>query len=511
MRRVAHLWQSDDGSVAPVIAIALFALIGAAGVGFDYARLAGLDTELQDAADHAALSAATQLDGLTNARSRATAAAQGLVTNLALFGNSGATAVNRNVTVATAGVVFYQDKAKTTLATTDANAKFVQVTVDTKKAYYALTPVVGALSSGDLSGRAFAGVGTAICKVPPVMFCNPQETSANLLFNATALIGVGLNLVSVGNGNGGWAPGNFGYLNTGGGSNGAGGLREALGWLNPPGDCQQVTGVSTKPGANTSVTDALNTRFDIYDQGQSCPSGGTCPPSANTVKDLIRKTNGNNSCTLGSQGWQESSNPYLPATATALTNAQMPSAMGYPRDMCHAVSANGSCSGGRVGDGSWDRNAYFYVNYGSAYDWRAAMTAAGYNPNTVTRYQVYKWELANPSRISTPRAVGSMNSYGTPVCWSGTPATGITPGGSNVDRRRISAAVVNCTASGVNGNSTNVPVVKWVELFLVEPSVNRTRTNQGDIYAEIIGETTAGGAGATAGQVVRKDVPYLIE
>jgi len=38
-------------------------LIAAGGIAFDYARLAAMDTELQQAADQAALAAVTQLDG----------------------------------------------------------------------------------------------------------------------------------------------------------------------------------------------------------------------------------------------------------------------------------------------------------------------------------------------------------------------------------------------------------------------------------------------------------------
>jgi hypothetical protein len=41
--------------VAPTVALSLFALLGAGGLAFDYARLASLDTELQNAADQAAL------------------------------------------------------------------------------------------------------------------------------------------------------------------------------------------------------------------------------------------------------------------------------------------------------------------------------------------------------------------------------------------------------------------------------------------------------------------------
>ena len=79
----------------------------------------------------------------------------------------------------------------------------------------------------------------------------------------------------------------------------------------------------------------------------------------------------------------------------------------------------------------------------------------------------------------------------------------------------VSGSAARCpsgrVANSVNGNSTNVPVEKWIDAFLVEPSLNRDRTNAGEIYVEVIGETSTGAAGATAGQVVRRDVPYLIE
>ena len=150
-------------------------------------------------------------------------------------------------------------KLKTMPADSNANARFVEVTVNARTAHYALTPIVGAFNSGAIDATAYAGLGSAVCKVPPVMICNPQETGGSTTFNPGALLGVGLKLVTVGAG-GGWAPGNFGYLDTGGGSNGANGLREALGWVSPPGDCIEQTGVDTKPGATVDVVDSLNTR-----------------------------------------------------------------------------------------------------------------------------------------------------------------------------------------------------------------------------------------------------------
>jgi Flp pilus assembly protein TadG len=82
LRPLRTFLRSADGAVAPTIALSLAALIAAGGIAFDYARLASMDTELQSAADQAALAAATQLDGEANARARATAAAQNLVANL---------------------------------------------------------------------------------------------------------------------------------------------------------------------------------------------------------------------------------------------------------------------------------------------------------------------------------------------------------------------------------------------------------------------------------------------
>src|SRR3546814_20055852 len=79
--RGTGLLRSEAGAVAPTVALSLFGLIAAGGLAFDYARLASLDTDLQQAADHAALAAATQLDGETGACARAAPAASAMVVN----------------------------------------------------------------------------------------------------------------------------------------------------------------------------------------------------------------------------------------------------------------------------------------------------------------------------------------------------------------------------------------------------------------------------------------------
>lgn len=550
------LLQSTSGAVAPTVALSLFGLIAAGGIAFDYARMASLDSELQTAADEAALAAATQLDGKTDACSRAANAASALIRNDTRFANDGnasglaVTIQNEPTCDRTGFIKFYKNKDRSdTGALTDADVNFVEVTVNSRTARFALTPVVAVLSSGPLSAKAYAGVGEAICKVPPVMICNPDEpdgnTDGDYDFNVGNRIGKGLKLVAVGNGNSAWAPGNFGYLDTGSStSNPNVELREALGWISVPGNCSSLEGVKTRTGAGTTVTQALNTRFDIYERANnnsqsgtgnngngnnaSCPSGGLCPPSINTVKDVVRKgaPANANKCGFANNEWELPSPEYLPSSTTAdLALANMPQAMGYPRDKCHAVSTAGSCSSGKVGDGNWDRNAYFYVNYGwSSTDWPTyTATAVKPLPSSPTRYDVYNWEINHRTEtiggkvILSKRTIGSGGSapedYDSPIC---SPlqgfGTGLVPGGSTVDRRRISAAVINCNAYDVHGGGGTVyPVKKWIELFLVEPSLNRARTDANDVYVEVIGETTLDGGGATASQVIQRAVPYLIE
>ena len=86
-RSVRKLCRSTDGAVAPTVALSLVGLLVIGGVGFDYARLASMDSELQTAADQAALAAASQLDGESGACLRAAQAASSLLTNNTRFGN----------------------------------------------------------------------------------------------------------------------------------------------------------------------------------------------------------------------------------------------------------------------------------------------------------------------------------------------------------------------------------------------------------------------------------------
>ena len=533
-RRARHLFWNDDGAVAPTVALSLVALLATGGIAFDYAHLEALHTEVQNAADQAALAAATQLDGQTNACARAAAAAANMLKNNALFANGSSNIAisvpEESACDGTGNIQFYQSYDQTSdtagsAATADSNAAVVSVQVNAKQALYALTPIVNLFSSGNITGTAIASVGHAICKTPPVMICNPAEPSNNSDPNLayTPVAGDGLNLVT-GNAS---APGNFGWLQANNGP-GASNLAEELGYNAIPGDCQPSTGVTTETGMDTSVLAAFNTRFDVYANGNpTCPSqgGGTCSPSDVTRKDLVCNTSGKNptSCS-NNPNWSEASVPYsLPQSCTGTGKNQVcttsvgdlppsgadPTIMGYPPDECHMSPTNGTGACGITGDGKWDRNAFFRVNY----HWDPATwpTQTGLSATSATRYQVYQWERANQNPngngIGVPQQDGKTGQYA-----FGLPATGhsgVSQSSSQADRRVMAVAVLNCNALNAKGKTVGVPVATWMDVFLVQPAVPRTLFSSKNIYVEIIGVTTQK-TDITA-QVVRRDKPYLIK
>src|SRR5882757_10647401 len=107
-RFIDRFLRSERAAVAPTVALSLFGLVAIGGVAFDYARLAAMDTELQQAADQAALASATQLDRSDGARARATAAIQNagtnrLASNLTRFAKADATS---GLSVEITGITF---------------------------------------------------------------------------------------------------------------------------------------------------------------------------------------------------------------------------------------------------------------------------------------------------------------------------------------------------------------------------------------------------------------------
>jgi hypothetical protein len=124
-----------------------------------------------------------------------------------------------------------------------------------------------------------------------------------------------------------------------------------------------------------------------------------------------------------------------------------------------------------LGTGVWDFEAYWTANFG-AKPFPVVDSKTWNKDNLPTRYQVYKYELADYDEL-----VKKGSEIGAPMC--ATPET-------DVDRRILYAAVVDC-------DDEDEPVKgKWsgqaegfVEMFLTEPATQEPGSGPETIYVEI--------------------------
>jgi len=532
---IKRLFCNRRGAIAPTVALSLFGLIGIGGIAFDYARLAALDTELQQAADQAALAAATQLDRSTGAQARAIAAIQNpnstrLAANITRLANdsnaSGLSVDIANITFCKAFNDTVEDTtAACTVATTDKETAFVIVTTQIRTARYALTPVVAAFS-GTASARAVAGVESAICNVAPLLVCTTPD------FPTNSDIGRGIRM-KVGSGNS-WAPGNYGLLDFGNGNTAV--INALLGHgLN---GCQDTDDNSTEPG-NKNVTDGINTRLDVYAGSPatkdpticSATDGSGCP-AANTRKDMtmtmsysIQQAKTLPEPTVpacGANATAKNANPEVQYTPFAVNTATK----GFPRDSCHYSSTCGG-NDSNIGDASWDRDSYMAANHPGITTGTVA-TAMGKTTTTLTRYDVYRWELLNKNSgamdtqqvgatvpdPANPKIQGQNATWNyTKVCNFATPFAAQTAYPAEKDRRVLPIVAADCT--NLKGKGTafeDYVLLRAFDVFITEPSMTRgspTPTDEKEIYGEVIGPAQVFG-GTTGFQYYSRNKPYLV-
>ena len=549
-RSIHQLLRSEGAAVAPTVALSLFALIATGGIAFDYARLAAMDTELQQAADQAALAAATQLDRAEGAQARAAAAVQNptsnrLAANITRFSNddsdSGSAVEISSITFCSE---FDDTVADTTTACTetdeDSDSAFVIVTTELRTANYAFTPIVAAFS-GTVSATAVAGVQSSICNVAPLLVCAPSDD-----FPSDADIGKGIILKTAG-GNA-WAPGNYGFLDFGNGNPAV--LNALLG--NGLNGCQNEDDNETEPG-NKNATDAINTRMDVYagsnknDAGNCVPSTGVACPAQDTRKDMTLtmtyeitqpKTNttvptpGN--CGLAATG---GGNPNPKVTYTTGWG-QNGAAKEFGRDTCHYTGTCPTTGGAQnFGDGTWDRDGYIAANHpGSTATTIASAVGGGATAATLTRYQVYQWEIANmasgtldPKQIgatvpdpSNPKITGNNATYKfTKQCAFNQPRFATAASSAVKDRRVLPIVAANCdNLKGKGSAFEDYVILRVFDIFLTEPSLQRTAAQTGiagattgtddkEIYGEVLGPAEP--VGGTGGfQYYTRNRPYLV-
>jgi Flp pilus assembly protein TadG len=470
IQRLGSFARSEDGTVLVLWAMFLAVALGFLALSFDLGRVASTQSELQSYADQVALAAAGELDGRSDAITRATAAASGLVSDWQTY----ATGANplagaENYTLTFLSTLPTADTTPITATTMNpALARYVRVQVLDRSvvtgfagANAALTGRAGTNAQVNVAATATAGMTSWACDVTPLMFCVP-----NASWRASANIGNQILLRSSG-GQSAWLPGNFGFMDvtevpidTTGPCNGLNGanLYECL-----VGAERGITGcirtdtfvLQTQPGQRNGLAAAFNMRFDIY-QGnlQQKRTNSSYRPAANTV-----------------QGTRGTGNPPCRGNNPPASNA-----MALPRD-------TNITGGNRFGNGSWNRTGYVTTNHGGVYP---AGTSA-----TSTRYQMYLAEIAAARLRTAPNNVPlpTRNETGAPQCHSG-----VSP---DLERRTVIAAAIDCSTIGNGGGRTTVAPLEYVKIFLTEPV--GIQGNEADIYGEVIGSAGGIGSGATTG------------
>jgi Flp pilus assembly protein TadG len=156
--------QDRSGAIAIYAAFVGTLMISAGVLAVDYGRLTVLKTQLQNAADAAALAGAAQLDGRDGARARATAVALNAATQQTGIGLGGSAITIQEP-------LFFFSEYPATIANGDLDARFVFVSVTPKLAQVFFQPVLNLFAG--TTGSATATVNARAVATGTPIYCAP--------------------------------------------------------------------------------------------------------------------------------------------------------------------------------------------------------------------------------------------------------------------------------------------------------------------------------------------------
>ena len=264
--------KRERGSILATSAIGMLSILLAVGLGVDISRFYLAKTELQNAADAAALAAVSALNtsplGITKATDRAVAAM-----NNYDFNKTGVTFPRGNVKFAVNLDDQYMSEGQAQLQA--ANIRFVQVTTpDSNVGVSFAAPLLG--STKTLTATATAGL-----SVPLNKFCNWLPVS---VIDYGVPIAPGQTYTFRSAPNNSVSPGNYQILAVAGrgGTDVRVGLAAGVDLCAAPGEVYEV---DTKPGVTSGpVRQGINTRFDDYQTSQVNPDD--MPPDTNIKENI---------------------------------------------------------------------------------------------------------------------------------------------------------------------------------------------------------------------------------
>lgn len=454
--------RNQSGSIVIYTGAFMAVGMGGAALSIDIGRIVLLKTQMQNRADAGALAGAAQLDSKQGAIARA---------EFIMFDSMMAftTAAADQGELVLFDAKFYQAEADgiTRGAETATNnlARFAEAIMERRTLSFFYGPALNIMtgqtvsSFTQLDARAVAMSDPFICKMQPLMICNPFDNgdgtqSADLTDPIFA--GVGMRIKQSGS-TGFWQPGNFGLLDLPEDANygvgGANAVQKALEADEPLG-CYAVSTISTAPGNKTGKVKAgVNVRWG------------------------------------------------MPVTDPTVVPA--PNLMNYPQDgvMIADTTLN-------MGDGVWDSATYWATKHAGVP--MPAVLAGG------SRYQMYLFELGIPywkkngkqtSTSTTQPISGGWTQVDPAVDYplaavipeepadpdnnflDGLPPPGQTVSAFGQARRLVKIAVANCQTNAFSGNATIPGEGVYVEIFLTEES--GASGNGATIYGEFVGAIDA--------------------
>ncbi|MEN8169068.1 MAG: Tad domain-containing protein [Pseudomonadota bacterium] len=517
----------QNGAILVMTVFFIVILLAFSALAIDLGRLYVLRTQMQNAADAAALAAAAELDGNTNAINDAVLAAKNLLQHQGRFSTQPELLKILKYDPSDpeqSAFEFYswinsendpipdictphasEDKC---MATGDADAHYVKVklhpdlVIDEKEYFQIslyLVPVLGIfpddgpmMKTASTTVTAVAGAGGPVfCKYPPIFMCAFEEGDED---NPTGYPGIGIGeevKLKDKDASTPWGPGNVGFLQVeeeieipldNGGTKlvkNVDAIAAALGNEFIKRECDPAI-VSTKTGVTTQKTrEAINSRFGLYSGPIVENAKKAFPPAPNTIDypldDVFSpESPAYNEEAFKGDGWNN----------TECLVGGIPA----PLEEC-----------GEDGDGPYTRPETFnradYVDYNHTIAPPATLNDS--------RFALYNWEIL--SSLNMPQLeTGSLtnlddtNSRGQQncsesaqeYCWlhSGDPIGG-DPSLGSPERRILRVAVIKCSKHNISGNTPDIDLnadgeFPFHEFFLTQ---HIQAPSSAEFFAEYVG------------------------
>jgi Flp pilus assembly protein TadG len=335
------------------------------------------------------------------------------------------------------------------------------------------------------------------------------------------------------------SPGNFGWVQTEDGCNDTNCMRTNIAAV--AGACYTSTTVTLGTGNSNSAENYFDTRFDIYKiPNPNAAITAANAPAINVRKGFLPGNNGNwcnapkpasaagyyttppvyakspiviTTGTTTKTGTAKNQITAMPSGDVAnITAGQMITGTGIPTlttvmtilsatsiQISNNATANGTsvpltikwptsplpldrqwtgiCTGTTClqGNGDWDCADYWSINHPGV----AAPSGCTSSNPTLSRYQIYRYEIAN-NRINDWSGNGLADNTnnppgngenGAPYCAAANGVSGVDTTTGGLDRREFITPIINCLAQNVSGSGSNatVPTAGFAKFFMTQP------------------------------------------